>query len=682
VLAAWGLNLQYGVTGVLNFGYIANLALGAYFYGILTLGPSSGNGGFQSYIVGLRLPAALAVVITIGVGCLFGGLVGMIGMKRLRPDYQAIVLLVVSIVALTIVEADSGLFNGNAGLALLPNPVGGTGPTTPDGWQYVALVFAVCIVGWLILRRFSDGPLGRSLRAVRDDDRAALAIGKNVVGLRILVQVVGGGFAALSGALLAAFIGAWAPSAWQFAETLSLLTAIIVGGVASNAGVVAGALLVPVIFEQATQYVPGLSTRPQLADDVGWMVTAVLTIIFIWWRPRGIVPDRRPRYGPGARRWSRFTLAPLGPAVQPDAARATVSDGTAMAEVPEPPPGGSGPPADGGPPAGGGGAAMPPTPAAGNDQDAPRGPAGVARAGQAGQAPLAADASPAAQPRPGAQPPPATFALQSRAAPVRGKPGRRPGPPAGSPLLVTSELMVHYGGVAALDGVGFAAAAGAVTGLIGPNGAGKSTYVNVVSGFTRSESGRVEFNGTDITRLSPHRRARLGLVRTFQLSRQFGRMSAIENLLVASAGHPAETMVGILAGLPYWRSAEEACVLRARELMATFEMTDKVDEPAGNLSGGERRMLELMRALMTDPIMLVLDEPLAGLSPRWSRRFEDAIGILRQQGITFLLIEHELGIIERLCETVVVMARGQVLSTGTMTELRTQREVQAAYVVG
>ena len=632
MLAAWGLNLQYGVTGVLNFGYIANFALGAYSYGVLTLGPDSGNGGFQTYIVGLHLPSALAIVLTVVAGCVFGGLVGMIGMKRLRPDYQAIVLLVVSIVGLTIVEADAGLFNGNAGLSLIPNPVGGDGPTTPNGWLYVAIVFAVCIVGWLILRRFSDGPLGRSLRAVRDDDRAALAIGKNVVGLRILVQVVGGGYAALSGAMLAAFIGAWSPSAWQFAETLSLLTAIIVGGVASNAGVVAGALLVPVIFEQATQYVPGLSSRPALADDVGWMVTAVLTIIFIWWRPRGIVPDHRPRYGPGARRWSRFTMAPLGLAAQAGAAQAVASDSAAL-----------------------------PVGVGEEDEGAP-GPAGLIRAVQ----------SPVAGP-----PRAASFMVRSRPAP-----GRRPAPPAGSPLLVTSDLTVHYGGVAALDGVGFAAAAGAVTGLIGPNGAGKSTYVNVVSGFTRSESGRLEFNGTDITRLSPNRRARLGLVRTFQLSRQFGRMTAIENLLVASARHPAETALGILAGLPYWRAAEEAYVARARELMATFEMTDKTDEFAANLSGGERRMLELMRALMTDPIMLVLDEPLAGLSPRWSRRFEDAVGVLREQGITFLLIEHELGIIERLCETVVVMARGQVLSTGTMSELRTQREVQAAYVVG
>ena len=604
VLAAWGLNLQYGVAGVLNFGYIANVALGGYIYGALTLGPDSGNGGFQTYIIGLHLPPALAMLLTIVAGCIFGGLIGLIGRKRLRPDYQAIVLLVVSIVAVTVVGADSGLFNGNAGLSLVPNPVGGTGPTTPNAWLYVAIVFGICAVGYLVLRRFSDGPLGRSLRAVRDDDRAALAIGKNVVGLRILVQIVGGGFAALSGALLVGFIGAWSPSAWQFAETLSLLTAIVVGGVASNVGVVAGVLLVPVIFEQATTYVPTLAARPELANDLGWMITALLTIAFIWRRPSGIVPERRPRYGPGARR-SRFTLAPLGP---------------------------SEPAAGGGP----------------NGHD-----------------------------RPAVKPAGLRVRSRDEGGPVTSPAGLPPGP-----LLAVSDLAVHFGGVRALDGVSFEAAAGACTGLIGPNGAGKSTFVNVVSGFVKPDAGRVVFNGRDITHLPPHQRARIGLVRTFQLSRQFGRLTAIENLLVARGRHPAESVAGVVAGLRYWKAAEEENVARARQLLAMFEMSGNADRLASNLSGGERRMLELMRALMTDPLMLVLDEPLAGLSPRWSGRFEEAVGALREQGISFLLIEHQLGIVERLCDSVVAMARGKVLSTGTMAELRAQREVQAAYVVG
>jgi ABC-type branched-subunit amino acid transport system ATPase component len=153
-------------------------------------------------------------------------------------------------------------------------------------------------------------------------------------------------------------------------------------------------------------------------------------------------------------------------------------------------------------------------------------------------------------------------------------------------------------------------------------------------------------------------------------------------LLVARQHHPAESVLGVVSGLRYWKGAEEENVIRARGLLEMFEMIGKADELAANLSGGERRMIELMRALMTDPVMLVLDEPLAGLSPLWSERFEEAVRLLRESGITFLLIEHDLGIVERLCESVVVMARGRVLSTGSMSELRTRAEVQAAYVIG
>jgi branched-chain amino acid transport system permease protein len=618
LLGAWGLNLEYGVAGVLNFGYIAIVAFGAYAYGVLTLPNPATNGNFEKYVLGLHLEPALAFVIVVAAGCIFGGLIGLVGRHRLRPDYQAIMLLVVSAVALAFSEADTSIVNGNPGLSLLPNPLGTTGPTAGNGWVYVAILFGICVVSYFVLRRFSDGPLGRSLRAVRDDPDAALAIGKNVIGLRLLVQVVGGGFGALAGALLAAFIGAWAPSAWQFAETLSLLTAVIVGGVASNYGVVAGVVLVPVILQQLSQYVPGLNTRPQLAADIGWMVTSALTIVFIWFRPTGIIPDRRPRYGLGRRSW------PWSYAPQP---------GLSTHEEP------------------GSLTGTPPIVGAGDPH------AGGARV----TAPAGLVAATLSVPRTSA----------ATAAPL-----------VEATLLDVSEVVVRFGGVRAVDGVALQASAGAITGLIGPNGAGKSTLVNAVTGFVRPESGVVSFDGHDISKESPHRRARAGLVRTFQLARQFPRLSVIENLLVGRQAHPAESALGIAVGLRHWRRTEEENVQRAWDLLRSFNLHMKANMPASNLSGGERRMVELMRALMTEPKMLVLDEPLAGLSPAWAGRFEEAVLRLRSSGIGFLLIEHELGIIERLCEAVVVMARGRVLSVGTMEELRLQPEVQAAYVMG
>lgn len=620
LLAAWGLNLEYGVAGVLNFGYIACVAVGAYAYGVLTLPSPAVNGNYQHYVLGLHLEPAAAFVIVIVVGCVFGGLVGLVGRHRLRPDYQAIMLLVVAAVALAVSEADTALVNGNPGLTLLPNPLGTTGPTAGNGWVYVGILLAICFAGYFVLRRFSDGPLGRSLRAVRDDSDAALAIGKDVVGLRMLAQVVGGGFGALAGGLLAAFIGAWAPSAWSFSETLSLLTAVIVGGVASNYGVVAGVILVPVVLQQLSQFVPGLNTRPQLAADLGWMLTSALTIFFIWFRPTGIVPDRRPRYGVGRHRrvWS----------YAPEPAHVAV-------DLP----------------------VHPPISRTTSPMDAVSG---------ASQASLDADAILAA----------ASFALPRR-------PGwAAPTPNAAGPLLEVSDVVVKFGGVRAVDGVSLQVPAGAVTGLIGPNGAGKSTLVNALTGFLRPESGRISFNGQEISSQPAHRRARAGLVRSFQLSRQFSRLSVIENLLVGRQSHPAESALGIALGLRYWKQAELENVDRAWELLRAFNLHTKANMAASSLSGGERRLVELMRALMTEPKMLVLDEPLAGLSPAWAKRFEEALMQLRSSGIGLFLIEHELGIIERLCQDVIMMARGRVLSVGTMEELRKQPEVQAAYVMG
>jgi len=602
------LNLEYGVAGVLNFGFIAVVAVGAYTYGVLTLPNPAANGNFEKYVFGLHLNPVLAILAAIAVGCVFGGVVGLIGRHRLRPDYQAIMLLVVAAVALAVSEADVGLVNGNPGLSLVANPLGTTGPSGSNGWLYVAIVLGICAVSYFVLRRFSDGPFGRSLRAVRDDPDAALAIGKDVVGLRLVVQVVGGGFGALSGALLVGFIGAWSPSAWQFAETISLLTAVVVGGVASNYGVAAGVMLVPVMLQQLSQYVPGLNTRPQLAADIGWMVTSGCMILFIWFRPAGLIPDRRPRYAPQRRRW-RWSYAPQ-PSLAPVGPETPVADGPA---------------------------------------------------------PAVSD--------------PGTWLSKSWAMPSR-VPVAAPPTATADPLLEVSGMVVTFGGVRAVDDVALEAKAGEVTGLIGPNGAGKSTLVSAITGFVTPQAGRVVFDGRDISRDSPHRRARVGLVRTFQLARQFPRLTLIENLLVGRQGHPAETALGLTAGLRYWRRAEEENVERAYELLRAFNLHAKANHPASNLSGGERRMLELMRALMTQPKMLVLDEPLAGLSPAWSERFEEAIGWLRSTGIGFLLIEHELGIIERLCETVVVMARGQVLSIGTMKDLRTRPEVQSAYVMG
>jgi len=251
-----------------------------------------------------------------------------------------------------------------------------------------------------------------------------------------------------------------------------------------------------------------------------------------------------------------------------------------------------------------------------------------------------------------------------------------------APILIVDGLVKRYGGVHAVDGASFTAAAGSITGLIGPNGAGKSTVLGLVSGFVRPDAGRITFDGRDVAALPAHRRARLGIVRTFQLPREFRALTTIENLLVAAPGQRGESAAGVVAGRWMWRRDEDELAEAARGLLRLFGMAEAADQRAGRLSGGQKRLLEVMRALMARPRLLLLDEPMAGLAPALAERLEAACRQLAGAGMSILLVEHELGVVERLCETVVVMAQGKVISEGRMAELRTRKEVQDAYVVG
>jgi neutral amino acid transport system ATP-binding protein len=250
------------------------------------------------------------------------------------------------------------------------------------------------------------------------------------------------------------------------------------------------------------------------------------------------------------------------------------------------------------------------------------------------------------------------------------------------PLLSVRGLKKSFGGVEAVRDVSFDVAAGSITGLIGPNGAGKSSVLAIVSGFLAPTSGSVHFGGELVSGHSAYRLARLGLVRTFQLSSEFERLSVIENLLVAAPNQRGDRLRDVLAGRWRWRAEEDEAVARARELLARFEIPEKEDDLAGDLSGGQKRLLELARALMTEPKLLLLDEPMAGVNPALIRRIEAHLMALRDDGLTMLMVEHELGVVERLCDPVVVMAQGQVLSSGTMAELRANEEVLDAYLAG
>ena len=249
-------------------------------------------------------------------------------------------------------------------------------------------------------------------------------------------------------------------------------------------------------------------------------------------------------------------------------------------------------------------------------------------------------------------------------------------------ILSASDVHRAFGGVKAVDGATFTALRGRVTGLIGPNGAGKSTLMGIVAGAIPADAGHIEFDGADITGLPPHQIARRGLIRTFQLSAEFSKLTVLENLLVAAPAQKGESLLGAELGRLYWGRDEDALVARAREVLDRFAMSPKENELAGNLSGGQKRLLEIMRALMAGPKLLLLDEPFAGVNPTLAREIEQYLLDLRDEGLSMIMVEHELGVVERLCDPVVVMAQGKVIGEGSMREVTARQEVLDAYLIG
>jgi ABC-type branched-subunit amino acid transport system ATPase component len=248
--------------------------------------------------------------------------------------------------------------------------------------------------------------------------------------------------------------------------------------------------------------------------------------------------------------------------------------------------------------------------------------------------------------------------------------------------LEVAELRCKLGGVDAVAGVSFSVPQGRTAGLIGPNGAGKSTLVGLIAGTRLPDAGTVRLFGEDISRLPAWRRSRLGLARTFQLSSQFARLTVLENLMVACRDKTGETLWGALFRRRRWGAVERAHAERAWELLERFRLEHKANEYAGLLSGGEKRLVEIMRGLMNRPRVLLLDEPLAGINPTLREEITEYLWSLKGDGLTMVMVEHELEAVEKLCDTVLVMANGRLVGQGKYSEVIEMGEVVDAYIKG
>jgi branched-chain amino acid transport system ATP-binding protein/branched-chain amino acid transport system permease protein len=579
-MACLGLNQQFGVAGVTNFGFIVFQAAGGYAAAILALPADTANGGFQSYIGGWNLPFPLPWIGAAVVGALIALPFAFLFGRRLRGDFAAVGLLVTAVLLNLLVTNYRPFLNGDAGLSLIPTPLRGQNMFSVEPlsyeWGFTTGIIILTVCVFAFLRRLTESPYGRSLRAMRDNDVVADSLGKNLLSMRTAMLVTGGAIAGLSGGILVTYITTWSPAEWGYAETVVLFAAVIIGGAGNQWGAVLGAVLVPVGFEEVTRYIPTSNNLPpNLIPSLEWVAIGILIIGFLWFRPQGVLPERKRVIAVAA-----------------------------------------------------------PQPTAGEGERA-RGDSGS----------------------PGSSTPAAV-------------------------VLEAVGLSREFGGVHAVHEVSFSVRQGTLTGLIGPNGAGKSTLLAMLAGTLPASAGKVMYLGADVTSVPAFRRARTGLVRTFQLASEFKRLTVMENLVSSVQRNRGDSFLGAMGGRRYWGADERAAVARAAALLERFGLADHANSYAGDLSGGQRRLVEIMRALMAEPRMLLLDEPMAGVHPHLARRIGNELVALCAGGMTILMVEHELAIMDEFCDPVVVMAEGAVLAEGTMQQLRGRQEVVEAYLVG
>lgn len=605
-----GLNLQYGMTGIMNFGYVLFQAVGAYAVALTTLGAPAPYGA-QHYFFGTTLPWPLPLVVAGAAGGALSYGVGLFAFRPRDRGYRGMVLLITLVLATTVVEAEPKWLNGVSGLANIPSPFAGVLHLSfvDYKWFYVGLTLAIAVFFIVITYLLAGAPFGRRLRAVRDNPVSAAALGVNVNRETMIAFVIGGIMAGVSGGLLAQYIGEWSPGSFGIFESFLYLVAITIGGTANNGGAILGSAVVLTGILDGVKYLPVFGSGV-LVGAIQVVGISLLFLLFLWARPQGLLPERRRHFA---------------------ALVSSVTGGEAV---------------------GGFSLLGGPTPLERILARTRRRGSPVGDRVTDGKA----------------------DAVRLASAPARASEGS-------SDVISVVDVRRGFGGVQAVDGASLSLREGQITALIGPNGAGKSTLLGLIAGTDVADGGRVLHRGVEITNQPAHKVAHRGVIRTFQLSSEFGRMTVLENLLVAAPGQKGRGTLGALAGPWYWKSDHRQHLERALELIEQFELTRVKNDFAEDLSGGQKRLLEIARALMARPDVLLLDEPLAGVAPHLREEVQRHLLRLRDEGLTMLMVEHALEIVDQVADFVVVMGQGKVIATGHMADLRVNEGVMDAFLV-
>jgi branched-chain amino acid transport system permease protein len=607
VLLALGLNIVVGYAGLLDLGYAAFFAIGAYTMGLLNspvLGSPLYGHAWSFWVV-----IWIAAVVSAALGALIGA-----PTLRVRGDYLAIITLAfgeiipVAIRNLGDITIDIGgwrpverlnLTGGENGV----NPVGRPHlPGVNFDTDFIPWYFLILVIGaaslW-VMNRLRDSRLGRAWMAIREDETAADCTGVNPVKTKLLAFALGASFSGFAGSFYAAKLQAITPGAFEFNVSIMLLCMVVLGGMGSLKGVILGGLLITlfdrILLAQMTFLVRSIGRSVGSATLASvdltlwrWFFFGLGLVIIMLVKPEGLAGRRvRP------------------PAAEVDEGEEAVALATA------PPP--------------------------------PRAEALPAWLREVGASRLAAT-----------------------------------GP---RPLLDVKALTRSFGGLVAVSQVDLVIPPRGIIGLIGPNGAGKTTFFNVVTGLLRPDSGEILLDGESIVGRPPHAIVARGTARTFQSIRLFSNMTVLDNVLVGEHCRLHASVAGA-AFRPRSVVTEEARARgRALELLAFVGLDGQRADLAKNLAYGDQRRLEIARALATEPRLLLLDEPTAGMNPRETDTLTDLIGLLRQElGLAVLLIEHHMEVVMGISDRITVLDYGTRIAEGTPAEIRRNSKVIEAYL--
>jgi branched-chain amino acid transport system permease protein len=605
-MLALGLNIVVGFAGLLDLGYAAFFAIGAYTYGALSsyqiqppwssfwepfqwLGlvqhlDAGGGIGTVHFDVSFWLMMPVAAMVAAFFGVLFG-----VPTLRLKGDYLAIVTLGFGEIVPIVARNTPYVTNGAQGLSGVTTPkfFGYNFGVMSTPYYYLGLALIVLLI--FVSTRLKHSRVGRAWLAIREDEIAAEAMGVNRTKLKLLAFAIGASFAGMTGTFYVAKLQTATPEMFNFPVSVMVLVMIVLGGIGSVAGVVVGALSLQLLqswfLQDLTQWVHALGDltgivflqKLDLVQSIE-LIFGIILVTMMLYRRQGLIPER-----------------------------AAVKALTYEQQH-----------------------AMP-----------------SRNAAAAGLVPL----------------------------------HRRTIDP-GKPLLEIKGLAKSFGGIKAVNRIDLDVMPGAIVAIIGPNGSGKTTFFNLITGLIEPDGGHVRLAGEDVTGLKPHRIVEKGIARTFQNLRLFANMTLMENALVGAHARTSTGAIGAILRLPRVKREEAAARVRALEILGIFgnRLLPRLQHLAFSLSYANRRRLEIARALVSEPVLLLLDEPTAGMNPTETLELTDQIRHLRERGVTVLLIEHKLGVVNEIADKVIVLDHGEKIAEGTPKQIHSNKEVLRAYL--